>query len=132
MSFICFLRLGNSKWSPPPESSIGLQEINKKDNKNVSIRLFNMKQDPTERYDVAASHPDIVMMLLGRLAEYQATAVAPLDHYMKLKYPQWNATLDANLQYWLEIPNAFVHLTGVWGQWIDSNDEVAYGVIIKE
>ena len=40
--------------------------------------LFNVTADPCEYYDVAAARPDAVAQLLARLAEYQATSVAPV------------------------------------------------------
>ena len=37
-----------------------------------------MTADPCEYYDVAAARPDAVAQLLARLAEFQATSVAPV------------------------------------------------------
>ena len=46
-----------------------------KDNKKKNLWLFDIKSDYTENHDLSASHPDIVMKLLERLAYYNTTAV---------------------------------------------------------
>jgi hypothetical protein len=37
--------------------------------------LFDLVNDPCERFDVAAAHPDVVVRLRGRLAEAARTIV---------------------------------------------------------
>ena len=37
--------------------------------------LFNLRQDPFERNNVAAAHPDIVARLMARIDEYNRTLV---------------------------------------------------------
>lgn len=37
--------------------------------------LYNVREDPSEKYDVAAAHPDLVAQLLAVLKEHQATIV---------------------------------------------------------
>ncbi|MBI4891169.1 MAG: sulfatase [Acidobacteria bacterium] len=39
--------------------------------------LFNVRVDPSEKYDVAAAHPEIVQQLLGLLKEHSAIPQAP-------------------------------------------------------
>ena len=74
-SFIFVSGIGN--WIPPPHSKhdviYGEDPNSFKPVKN--IWLFNIKADPNEHSDLSGSHPDIVKMMLDKLAGYQATAV---------------------------------------------------------
>lgn len=49
----------------------------------VSVYLYDIASDPSENNNVALQHPDIVEMLIGRLAGYQRETVAyqwlPID-----------------------------------------------------
>ena len=40
--------------------------------------LFELRSDPTEHVDVAASHPEVVARLRARLSSANATVFAPL------------------------------------------------------
>ncbi|XP_071805939.1 arylsulfatase B-like [Asterias amurensis] len=120
--------VGSSKWSPPPESLEDISQVVQKDRRLSSIRLFNIKQDPTENHDVASRYHDIVMRLLRRLAEYQSTAVKPLDHSVTIKHPKWNATMKSAVRYWFELPNALVITVGAWVPWMNTTLDYDWGL----
>ena len=48
-----------------------------KDSPEKNVWLFNIENDPEERTDLSAAHPEKVRKLLERLAAYKKTAVAP-------------------------------------------------------
>ena len=47
------------------------------DHPGIYLRLYNIKQDPLEKNNVAMKNPDIVMNLLGRLRLYDENSVTP-------------------------------------------------------
>ena len=51
------------------KGSVRLPTIRSGDFKLIGESLFNIKEDPSERQDVAASHPDVVRRLKARLEE---------------------------------------------------------------
>lgn len=44
---------------------------------NVRVRLFNLTADPTEHFDVAGDHPDLVAEMRERLQLYVDSAIPP-------------------------------------------------------
>jgi arylsulfatase B/arylsulfatase I/J len=92
---------GDSRWIPPPNSSLNLNEENYLNNDTKKLFLFNITQDPEERHELASQYPEKVKELLLRLEEYNSTAVP-------VRYP--NPDLAAN--------PALHH--GVWSPWVTS------------
>ena len=115
-TFCVLFPSGSSKWTPPPESTSEVKQFVDKDHSQACIRLFNLKKDPIERFDVAASHPNVVRRLLGRLAELQATAVPAIDHSVTVEY-QYNRIATPTSQ--PPMPHPLVHLSGLWAPWMD-------------
>uniref|UniRef100_A0A672RUU7 Arylsulfatase family member I n=1 Tax=Sinocyclocheilus grahami TaxID=75366 RepID=A0A672RUU7_SINGR len=97
---------GYGEWIPPqmlgnfPKSWWNLERHTEA---KKSLWLFNVADDPYERYDLAERRPDVVKQLLARLAFYNRTAVP-------VRYP-------------LEDPRADPRRNGgAWGPW-EGDDE---------
>nr|XP_002736539.1 PREDICTED: arylsulfatase B-like [Saccoglossus kowalevskii] len=60
-------------WTAPPE--LGLENIRLSEGKDKMVWLFDVYEDPNELYDMSEEKPDIVMALLQKLGNYNATAV---------------------------------------------------------
>ncbi|XP_076467826.1 arylsulfatase B-like [Babylonia areolata] len=97
----------DKKTTPPlqptrPRSALALQEgmdlgdVGALDAQN--LWLFNITADPEERHDLSQTHPELVHMLLKKLAGYNATAVPP-------RYPPPDPNCDPAKH------------GGVWGPW---------------
>ncbi|XP_022109249.1 arylsulfatase B-like [Acanthaster planci] len=112
---------GASIWTPPPESGDDVWKFVEDASLQTCIRLFNVRRDPIERVDVAASNPRVVGRLLRRLAELQASAVPAINHYATVKFPS-NSTQTGKRQPAMPIP--LVHVTGVWTTWMDDSTTV--------
>ncbi|CAL8254167.1 unnamed protein product [Lota lota] len=75
--------MGDGDWIPPRRARMpaalerwqGLEK--RRDQRRKSIWLFNITSDPYERADLAEARPEVVMLLLARLGEYNQTAVEP-------------------------------------------------------
>ncbi|XP_010890608.3 arylsulfatase I isoform X1 [Esox lucius] len=73
--------VGDGDWVPPqtlpggPQQWQGMEK--RRDQRGKSVWLFNITADPYERSDLAEARPEVVKLLLGRLAEYNQTAVPP-------------------------------------------------------
>uniref|UniRef100_A0A673KFP9 Si:dkey-174i8.1 n=1 Tax=Sinocyclocheilus rhinocerous TaxID=307959 RepID=A0A673KFP9_9TELE len=73
--------VGDGDWFPPqmmpggPQQWQGMEK--RRDQRGKSFWLFNNTADPYERADLAESRPEVVKVLLTRLAEYNRTAVPP-------------------------------------------------------
>ncbi|KAK2896649.1 hypothetical protein QQF64_005816 [Cirrhinus molitorella] len=73
--------VGDGDWFPPqtmpggPQQWQGMEK--RRDQRGKSVWLFNVTADPYERADLAEARPEVVKMLLTRLAEYNQTAVPP-------------------------------------------------------
>ena len=96
--YSCFF-LGNGSWIPPPYAGIFpiYDDTNiQKPQKNVW--LFNITADPNEHDDLSNQKPEIVKMMLKKLADYQATAVT-------CRYPKGDPRADPK------------RLGGFWGPW---------------
>lgn len=52
----------------------------KKQERTALVQLFHLKEDPTEKQNLAARHPSVVSQMLTRLAEYQSNAVDPIQN----------------------------------------------------
>mgnify|MGYP001792354738 FL=1 len=57
--------------------SIADANVNKRVVKRPLVQLFNVKTDPTESEDVSESNPEVVELLLAKLAKHAATARKP-------------------------------------------------------
>ncbi|XP_064610401.1 arylsulfatase B-like [Liolophura sinensis] len=75
-------------WFPEPEvgfsdefvkSDLDLFQTNAIGNSTKRYRLFNIKDDPTEHFDLADKLPDVVKKLAARLAEYHQQML-PADY----------------------------------------------------
>ncbi|XP_062376334.1 arylsulfatase I [Sardina pilchardus] len=58
---------------PPPPGWQGLEK--RRDQRAKSVWLFNVTADPYERRDLSEARPEVVRLLMGRVAEYNRTAV---------------------------------------------------------
>ncbi|CAN9499604.1 unnamed protein product [Ophioblennius macclurei] len=100
--------VGDGDWIPPralPDGPERWQKLEKQRNApGKSVWLFNVTADPYERFDLAESRPDVVKHLLGRLAEYNQTAVTT-------KNPPDDPMADPELH------------GGVWGPWLGLNGQ---------
>ncbi|XP_014010051.1 arylsulfatase I [Salmo salar] len=73
--------VGDGDWVPPqtlpggPHQWQGMEK--RRDQRGKSVWLFNITADPYERSDLADARPEVVKILLARLAEYNQTAVPP-------------------------------------------------------
>ncbi|XP_036403168.1 arylsulfatase I [Megalops cyprinoides] len=71
--------VGDGDWVPPqslPGGPAGWEGLEKRrDQLGKSVWLFNITADPYERRDLSKARPDVVRVLLARLAEYNQTAV---------------------------------------------------------
>ncbi len=96
-----FLVPGFDSWVPPPQLPY-LNETYVPDgwNANKNLWLFDVEKDPQERKDVSAVYPDVVNMMLYKLAQYNATAVPAV---FPPQDPRSNPELHG----------------GVWGPWED-------------
>ena len=43
----------------------------------LQVQLFNLTSDPTERHDISGDHPDVVLTMLKRLDQLEATMIPP-------------------------------------------------------
>ncbi|XP_033642366.1 arylsulfatase B-like [Asterias rubens] len=66
---------GNSSWIPPPEA--GIVPIHPVEPVGKHVWLFNIQEDPNERFDLSGSEPDIVKRMVARLQYYYSTMVPP-------------------------------------------------------
>ena len=71
---------GYDQWNSLPQSSekisSGFEEINNTSTEAVpSVRLFDVDADPEERHDVTELFPEIVDIMLEKIAAYNKTAV---------------------------------------------------------
>ncbi|KAJ8418381.1 hypothetical protein AAFF_G00140900 [Aldrovandia affinis] len=75
--------VGDGDWVPPqtqPGAPAGWDALEKRrDQRWKSVWLFNITADPYERRDLSKSRPQVVKVLLARLAEYNQTAVPALN-----------------------------------------------------
>ncbi|XP_027030874.1 arylsulfatase I [Tachysurus fulvidraco] len=73
--------VGNGDWFPPqilPGAPQQWQDMEKRqDQRGKSVWLFNISADPFERRDLTQARPEVVKLLLSRIAEYNRTAVPP-------------------------------------------------------
>ncbi|XP_066534372.1 arylsulfatase I [Hoplias malabaricus] len=71
--------VGDGDWYPPqilpggPQQWQGMEK--RQDQRGKSVWLFNINTDPYERSDLAEARPEVVRLLLSRIAEYNQTAV---------------------------------------------------------
>ncbi|RUS91746.1 hypothetical protein EGW08_000454 [Elysia chlorotica] len=63
-----------------------------------NLWLFNIRDDPSERYDLSASEPEVVRRLLDRISHYNSTALPP-------QFPPSDPACDPKLH------------GGFWGPW---------------
>lgn len=91
---------GNSSWIPPPDMGIGAihEALPYSWQPTQNVWLFNITADPYEHVDMSGSRPDIVRMMLKKLAAYEATAVP-------CRYPPDDKRSNPNLH------------GGFWGPW---------------
>ncbi|KAF6022692.1 ARSB [Bugula neritina] len=71
---------GFDSWVPEPTlysdySRRFNDSSNTSSSSDQNVYLFNIAEDPTEHFEVSAKYPDVVDMLLSRLAAYNSTAV---------------------------------------------------------
>lgn len=85
--------MGDGDWFPPqmmpseedgvqpplplPQDWQGLEK--RRDQHTKTVWLFNITADPYERHDLSEERPEVVRLLMGRIAEYNRTAVPPLN-----------------------------------------------------
>ncbi|XP_041920840.1 arylsulfatase I isoform X1 [Alosa sapidissima] len=81
--------MGDGDWFPPhtltteeegaaPAPPPGWQALEKRRDQHAkSVWLFNITADPYERRDLSEVRPEVVRLLMGRIAEYNQTAVPP-------------------------------------------------------
>ncbi|CAK8677652.1 unnamed protein product [Clavelina lepadiformis] len=78
----------DNSWFPPPESTKCCRMKPNEPTADKPIRLFNIVEDPYEENDLSESYPQMVDLLLEKLAEYNATAVPVIFPKMDRKaYP---------------------------------------------
>ncbi|XP_072533144.1 arylsulfatase I [Salminus brasiliensis] len=71
--------VGDGDWFPPqilpggPQQWQGMEK--RQDQRGKSVWLFNITADPYERSDLAEARPEVVRLLLSRIAEYNRTSV---------------------------------------------------------
>ncbi|GFS27251.1 arylsulfatase B [Elysia marginata] len=88
---------GNGSWIPPPEMKSALAKVDTEKAKN-NLWLFNVVDDPEEKYDLSKNQPEIVRKILDLLAKVNSTAVPA---FFPPSDPQSNPELHG----------------GVWGPW---------------
>ncbi|CAK8673932.1 unnamed protein product [Clavelina lepadiformis] len=88
---------GFEKWVEPPELKNEISDEvlttdyeNDKNLPSKTVHLFNIAKDPYERNELSQQHPDIVDILLTRLAAYNQTAVP-------VRYPAEDPRCDPKL-----------------------------------
>ncbi|KAG9344531.1 hypothetical protein JZ751_011201 [Albula glossodonta] len=73
--------VGDGDWVPPQTHAggpAGWEALEKRrDQPWKSVWLFNITADPYERRDLSKSRPEVVKVLMARLAEYNQTAIPP-------------------------------------------------------
>lgn len=73
--------VGDGDWFPPqilPGAPQQWQDMEKRqDQRGKTVWLFNISADPFERHDLTQARPEVVKLLLSRIAEYNRTAVPP-------------------------------------------------------
>uniref|UniRef100_A0A4W4EMJ2 Sulfatase N-terminal domain-containing protein n=2 Tax=Electrophorus electricus TaxID=8005 RepID=A0A4W4EMJ2_ELEEL len=71
--------VGDGDWFPPQTFPGGPQQWQggekRQDQQRKTVWLFNVSADPYERSDLAEAQPEVVKLLLSRIAEYNRTAV---------------------------------------------------------
>jgi len=77
--------------------------------KTVSPRLFNLEQDPSERHDLAALHPQIVSQMAGRYGQW-------FEEVEKDWKQSWTAIRRQDLEYWKirQTPDAEAFFEKFW------------------
>ncbi|XP_065152999.1 arylsulfatase I [Paramisgurnus dabryanus] len=104
--------VGDGDWFTPQTMSGGPHEWQgmekRRDQRGKSVWLFNITADPYERADLAEVRPEVVKMLLTRLAEYNQTAVPPRN-------PPDDPMADPQLH------------GGVWTPWLGDEDPGDHG-----
>ncbi|XP_070542676.1 arylsulfatase B-like [Ptychodera flava] len=66
---------GNASWMAPSES--GMDSVHPEKTPGKAVQLYNIAQDPYEKYNLAEAKPDIVIELLWRLRQYYNSSVPP-------------------------------------------------------
>ena len=93
---------GNGSWVPPAESFLPINHSpNLFDNINSTF-LFNIREDPEERNELSKVYPEMVLFLMKKLKEYNATAVP-------VRYPAPDPASKPELHGY------------VWTPWVDNN-----------
>lgn len=82
------------------ETQVVMEGQEAKSSGPANVYLFNVVNDPEERQDLTRSHPQIVEMLLNRLAVWNTTAVP-------VNYPPVDVRCNPALRD-----------DGVWGPWM--------------
>uniref|UniRef100_A0A3P9KVE5 Arylsulfatase I n=1 Tax=Oryzias latipes TaxID=8090 RepID=A0A3P9KVE5_ORYLA len=99
---------GHGDWIPPqvlPGFPNSWWNLERNMEPQKSVWLFNISEDPYERFDLSEQRPDVVKQLLARLAYYNRTAVP-------VRFPS-------------EDPRADPHLNGgAWVPWVADKMEV--------
>ena len=92
--------LGHDEIQPAPVLTHNKKTAgNAGDNKQPSVRLYDIEADPTESFDVASYFPRLVDEFLGKIAAYNFTAVP-------VSFPDCDPLSDPSLR------------DGVWGPWV--------------
>uniref|UniRef100_A0A4W5KR58 Arylsulfatase family member I n=1 Tax=Hucho hucho TaxID=62062 RepID=A0A4W5KR58_9TELE len=98
---------GYGDWTPPqmlPGFPGGWWNLERHLEPQKSVWLFNISEDPYERYDLAEQRPDVVKELLARLVFHNRTSVP-------VRYPSEDPRGDPDLN------------EGAWGPWVGDEEE---------
>ncbi|XP_033124047.1 arylsulfatase B-like [Anneissia japonica] len=90
---------GEAGWYAPPDTNYTTEEGDKGD----IVRLYDVKEDPEERNNLATKHKPLVYYMLEKLARYNQESIEPIygDHYPEEADPCKNGN------------------NCVWGPWAD-------------